>query len=131
MLAATMAMRILQNIRIASTNSTYTEEEIRRFVDGHPSYDDLPSRARQWMFKRDRVADLRLMLPYYAYGEGYNTVLAQSKHRDNVRKLCDLTWQLMSRTYIDVPYEKRYSGKRIDELGVNLVSITGEHHRLE
>lgn len=116
----TLATRVVEDIRIASTNITYTDEEINNFTEGHPRFDTLCPEERAYQFRRDRIDDLRSMIAYYTYGGGYSQLQhCDQKRVTDLMRFLDLTNRLISCLHIGAERPKKYIGKPVRSLGLN------------
>ena len=119
-LAGTIATRVWEDLRIAASNSSYTEDEINRFIKGHPEFKSLPGAERLNKFKYDRINDLvGTTIPYYMGGDGYSKVLSicSNEKRQRLYDLLELTRKFLHVSHVDVLPTERYIGKNISVLG--------------
>ncbi len=117
-LVGCIASRLLWDIRISASNSDYSDDEIERFTRNHPDFKHLGKEDKRNRFREDRIADIRDMLPFYAFGPGMNEVLAGAtqESREALREILVRVKDFFSRTYIDSAAEQRYRGIDVSEL---------------
>ena len=122
-LIANLTSRLIQNLRISSSNSLYTAQEIERFVANHPEYKEISNlEKKKQLFQLERIDDLKKMIPYYCFGDGKTQVLGNinPKTRDVFNHFLCTIHNLINNTFIISSSElaelERYRGKSLSAI---------------
>lgn len=116
--AGCIATRIYDNLRIAAINSTYSDEDIDRFVEDYPPFDGLNRPDKNQKFKSDRLDDSTKVITHYTLDDGRNIIArATPRKQEAFARLMGVVDDFLHVTKITAPVTEKYRGKPYDQLG--------------
>lgn len=105
-----LVTRIDEDLRIAGSNTDYSDQEIDRFVCGHPGFEDLSRNEKAYRFKRDRIEDIDKVIWHYEYGGGQ----IFTKDKSRVSKKKQLKFSQFAKKVEDFLYQTKISMEKAE-----------------